>query len=246
MSKRINALEEALKDSDEGVRQIAAKSLSQIEAKADFDTYILMLDSQDRATRIQAIYLLAELAIEPAIELLRLRMADPYDDVRAAVIQALGNSSDNYTTSTVSSETKSSVSSETKRQIREKVVDIALMGLADVNLSIRASAADTLAKFKDPRTAEALMPLLTSRTNDETEDTQPVVRALIALGEIGDRKVVPDVIQKTKADNLEIKEAALKALGKLRDPRAEACLIEALTSESARIRMQAAESLGNI
>jgi HEAT repeat protein len=236
-SKVKEALEKALKDPDEGVRQKAANSLLQIEAKTSLDTYILMLDSDDRATRIQAIYLLAELATEPAIELLQQRMRDPYDDVRAAVIQALGNSSDNYTT----------------HQIQEKAVHIALMGLKDVNLSIKASAADALAKFSsskdfphDPRTTEALLTLLTTGTNDETEDAQPVISALMALGEIGDKSVVPDVMKKAKADNLEIKEAALKTLGKLRDPRAEACLIEALTSKSARIRMQAAESLGNI
>ena len=230
ISERIEALEKALKDPDEGVRQKAAESLSRIEAKADFDTYALMLDSNDRATKIQAVYLLAELATQPAIELLRLHMDDPYDDVRAAVIQALGNSSNNYRT----------------REIREKAVDIALMGLRDVNLSIKASAADTLAKFKGPRSAQALLTLITSGTKDEAEDTQPVISALLALGEIGDRKVVPEIIEKAKVDNLEIKETALKVLGMLGDPRAEDCLMEALTNDNARIRMQAAESLGYV
>jgi HEAT repeat protein len=230
ISKRIEALEEALKDPDEGVRQKAAESLSRIEAKADFDTYILMLDSDDRATRIQAIYHLAELATQPAIELLRLQIRDPYDDVRAAVVQALGESSNNYTI----------------REIRQEAVDIALMGLEDVNLSIRASAADTLAKFKDPRSARALLALITTGTKDESEDAQPAVSALLALGEIGGTKVVPEIIEKAKVDNLQIREAALKILGMLRDPRAEDCLVEALTSDDARIRMQAAESLGYI
>jgi HEAT repeat protein len=230
VSKRIEALEETLKDPDEGVREKAAESLSRIEARADFDTYILMLGRDDRATKIQAIYHLAELATEPAIELLRLQIRDPYDDVRAAVIQALGNSSNNYTT----------------REIRQKAVDIALMGLEDVNLSIRASAADTLARFKDPRSARALLALITTSTKDEADDAQPVVRALLALGEIGGSKLVPDIIEKAKTDSLEIKEAALKVLGMLGDPRAEGCLIEALTSDDARIRMQAAESLGYI
>ena len=230
ISRRIEVLEEALKDPDEGVREKAAQSLSRIEAKADFDTYILMLDRDDRATRIQAIYHLAELATQPAIDLLRLQIRDPYDDVRAAVIQALGNSSNNYTT----------------REIRQKAVDIALMGLEDVNLSIRASAADTLARFRDPRSTRALLALITTGTKDEADDAQPVVRALLALGEIGGSKLVPDIIEKAKTDSLEIKEAALKVLGMLGDPRAEGCLIDALTSDNARIRMQAAESLGYI
>jgi len=229
-TKRIEALQKALRDPDESVQQKAAESLSRIEAKADFNTYVRMLDSDDRAIRIQAVYLLAELATQPAIELLRLQMRDAYDDVRAAVVQALASSSRNYKT----------------REAQEKAVDIALMGLQDVNLSIRASAADVLAKFKDPRSTQALLTLIISGIKDESEDAQPVIRALLALGEIGDRKAVPEIIKKAEVDDSEIKKAALKALGMLGDPRAEACLIKALTSSDASIRIQAVESLGYI
>lgn len=230
VSERIKALERALKDPDEGVRQKAAESLSRIEAIAGLNTYISMLDSDDRATRIQAIYILAELAIEEAVELLRLQIGSPYDDLRAAVIQALGDSSHNYRAS----------------EIREKAVDVALTGLEDLSLSIRASAADTLAKLKDPRSADALLTVIKDETDDEDEKIQLVVNALLALGEMGSRNAVQEIIEKAKADNLEIKETALKALGMLGDPRAEGCLIEALKSDNAKIRMCAAESLGKI
>jgi HEAT repeat protein len=103
-----------------------------------------------------------------------------------------------------------------------------------------------LAKFRDPRSARALLAMITTRTKDEADDAQPVVNALLALGEIGGSKMVPEIIEKTQVDNVEIKEAALKVLGMLGDPRAESCLMEALTSDDARIRMQAAESLGYI
>ena len=246
IAKRIKALEKALRDPDEDVRQKAAESLSLIETIADFDTYVSMLDSDDKVTKIQAIHLLAELATEAAIQVLQPQAGDPCDDVRAAVIQALGNNSDNYST----------------REIREKAVDIAIMGLEDTNLSVRAFAADTLAKFKDPRAVDALLTVITSRTEEtagesedvgsptarkkKEEDVLPVVSALLALGEIEDRKVAPEIIKKAKDDNLEVRKAALKALGILDDPRGEDCLIEALASGNARIRMQAAESLGNI
>ncbi len=227
IAKRIKALEKALRDPDEDVRQKAAESLSLIETIADFDTYVSMLDSDDKVTKIQAIHLLAELATEAAIQVLQPQAGDPCDDVRAAVIQALGNNSDNYRT----------------REMREKAVDIALMGLEDANPSVRASAADALAEFGDPRCANALLAIITKSTEavaDEDEDVQPVVSALLALGEIGDRKVVPEVVEKAKADDLEVKEAALRVLGAFGDPRGESCLIEALASDSARIRMQAA------
>ena len=229
-SQRIEALEKVLRDPDESVRQKAAESLSRIEARADFSTYTQMLDSDDRADKIQAIYFLAELATDAAIELLRLQMSDPYDDVRGTVVHALRDSSDNYRTD----------------EMREKAVDIVLMGLGDLSLAIRTSAADALANFKDARSTVALLKVIASSAVDESEDVQLVVSALLALGEIGDRKAVPGIIEKAKADNPEIKEAVLKVLGILGDPRAEDCLIEALTDDSPRVRMQAAESLSKI
>lgn len=230
LSERIEALERALRDPDEGVRQKAAESLSRVEAIAYLNTYAGMLDSDDRATRIQAIYLLAELATEEAIELLRLQIGSPYDDVRAAVIQALGDSSQNYRTV----------------EIREKAVDIALAGLEDLDLAIRASAANALAKFKDPRSAEALLKTIKDDTDDEDENIQLVANALLALGEIGSRDAVQEIIEKAKTDNLEVKRTALRVLGMLGDARAEDCLIDALESDNAKIRMYAVESLGKI
>ena len=96
LSQRIEALKRTLKDPDEGVRRKAAESLSRIEAEANFDTYVNMLGSDDRATRIQAIYLLGELPTDAALELLRMQMNDPHDDVRAAVLLALRNNSSDY------------------------------------------------------------------------------------------------------------------------------------------------------
>jgi len=230
ISERMRILENILRDPDEGVRQKAAESLSRIEAMVNFDTYVSMLDSDDRAARIQAIYLLGELATEEAVKLLQSQMGDPYDDVRAAVIQALGDSANSYRV----------------REIREKAVDIVLVGLGDLNLSIRASAADALARFKDPRSAIPLLAIAKDMTDHEGEDAQLMISVILALGEIGDRGAVPDMIEKTRTDNPDIKEAALKALGMMGDPSAEGCLIESLTSDNPRIRMQAAESLGRI
>jgi HEAT repeat protein len=230
INERIKALERLLKDSDEGVRRKAAESLSRIEAIAEFDNYANMLNSEDRATKIQAIYLLSEIATAEVISLLSQQMDSPYDDVRAAVVQALGSNSERYIRS----------------EIRREAVDVIRAGLGDLNLSVRASAAEALAKFKDPRSLEALMSVIKSGADDEAENNQLLVNAILALGEIGDSGIVQDIIDKAKTSNLEVKEAALKALGMLGDPRAESCLIEALNSSSPKIRMQAADSLGRI
>ena len=230
LNERIKALQESLRDPEEGVRQKAAESLSRIEARTDLGAYARMLDSDDRGIRIQAIHLLAELATGEAMELLQLQMEVPYDDVRAAVIRALGRNFDNYKA----------------QEIREKAVDIALMGLKDASASVRVSAADTLAKFGNPRSAEALLAVVTSGVDDGGEGSQLIASALLALGEVGSGEVVPVIIEKAKSDNLEIKKAALKVLGMLGDSRAEDCLIEALANTDAEIRMQAAESLGKL
>ena len=230
LNERIRALQAALRDPEEGVRQKAAESLSRIEARTDLGAYARMLDSDDRAVRIQAIHLLAELATGGAIELLQLQVDGPYDDVRAAVIRALGSNFDNYKT----------------RETREKAVDIALMGLKDASASVRVSAADVLAKFGDPRSEEALLTVVTSGVDDGGEGSQLIVSALLAFGEIGSSEAVPVIIEKAMSDNLEIKKAALKVLGMIGDSRAEDCLIEALADTDAGIRMQAAESLGKL
>ncbi len=230
ISQRIETLEKLLKDPDEGVRQKAAESLSRVEAMVDFDAYVSTLDNDNRAVKIQAIYLLAELATESAIELLRSQMSNPYDDVRAAVIKAFRDSSDNYRIA----------------EVCKKAVDVILMGLEDLDWSIRTSAADTLGKFKDPRSAAPLLAMMKGMVGHESEDIQLIVSIILALGEIGDRDAVPDIIKKAETDEFEIKEAALKVLGLLGDARAQDCLIESLTSDNAEIRMQAAESLGRI
>lgn len=225
--RRIEALEKVLKDPHGGVRRKAAESLSRFDAEANFDTYARMLQGDDRVTRIQAIYLLGELPLNEAIELLRMQMSAPYDDVRAAVIRTLGNNADNYRA----------------HEILEKAVDIAIMGLADANPVIRASAADVLAEFKQPRSVDALLALL---ANGKEKRRDVIVSVLLALGEIGDTRSVLAIIEKAETDNVQLKEAALKAMGMIGDPDAESCLIMALEDDDPRIRMQAAESLGKL
>jgi HEAT repeat protein len=230
INERIETLKNMLKDPDEGVRQKAAESLSRLEALVNFDTYTSMLNSDDRVARIQAIYLLGELATERAIELLQSQITDPYDDIRAAVIQTLRDNSDNYRTG----------------ENRRKAVDVILRGLEDLNPSIRASAADALARYKDPRAVDPLLAVVRNMTVHESEEAQLAASVILALGELGDKKSAQEIIERVSADNLDIKEAALKALGMLGDLKAKDCLIESLTSDNARIRMQAVESLGRL
>jgi len=230
VDERMRVLRKALADPEEEVRRRAAESLSRVEAKTDLDTYVRMLSSDDRPVRIHAIYLLAELATQAAIGLLRSQMSNPYDDVRAGVIRALGSNSDDYKIP----------------EVREKAVDIVLMGLEDANPSVRVSAADALAKYADPRSEEALLTVVTSRVDAGSEGIQLMVSALLALGKIRSRKAVPVIMERAKTDNLEVREAALRALGLIGDARAEGCLIEALADDNTRVRMQAAESLGKI
>ena len=157
--------------------------------------------------------------------MLQSQMSDQYDDFRAAVVQALADSSGKYRDT----------------EMQERAVSIVLKGLEDANSSVRAFAADALAEYRDPRAVGALMKIL-----EDEEETKPLVNALLALGQIGDREAVPEIIEKTESDKLEIKETALKALGIIADPRAEDYLIKALATNNVSIRIQAAASLGKI
>ena len=230
VENRIGALKKALRDPNEGVRRKAAESLSLITNRSNMDTYARILNGDDRAAKMQVIYLLAEIATETARELMLNCMDDPHEDVRAAVVRALGGSLDNYTT----------------HELRMKTLDIALRGLEDSSVSIRISAAGVLAKFGDPRSVDALLAALEKETDDKTESNQLVVNTLLALGAIKDRKALPSIMEKTASSNPEIQEAALKALGMIGDPGAEDYLIRALTNENDRVRMQAADALGRM
>jgi HEAT repeat protein len=110
--------------------------------------------------------------------------------------------------------------------------------------SIRENAAYALGVLHDER---ALQPLLAA-LNDEDEDVR--YWTANALGHLGNKLAVPDLIETLRHDNSDsVRRAAAYSLGELRDNRAVEPLIEALKNKSWEVRwwvIAALEDIGDV
>jgi HEAT repeat protein len=78
------------------------------------------------------------------------------------------------------------------------------------------------------------------------EDWDRRVRAAERLGEIGDARAIPALIEALRDKNLLVRMAAARALGEIGDAGAVPALIEALRDESDSVQLDAAVALNNI
>jgi HEAT repeat protein len=149
-------------------------------------------------------------------------------------------------------------------KVQEAVAPIATV-LGDIGLGRRYVAAWALGEIGDPA---GIPPLLRALDDDDREVRKYASRALIrlnkaavlplldylggastrgeggavrALGDIGDRRALEALLARTSGPN---RGDVFFALGKLRDPRAEAALIAGLGDGEWRVRMNAAMALG--
>jgi HEAT repeat protein len=149
-------------------------------------------------------------------------------------------------------------------KVREAVAPIAKV-LADLGLGRRYVAAWALGEIGDPA---GIPPLIRALDDDDRQVRRYATRALIrfnqaavaplldylggastrgeggavrVLGDIGDRRALDALLARTSGPN---RGDVFSALGKLRDPRAEAALIAGLGDEEWRVRMNAAMALG--
>jgi len=84
---------------------------------------------------------------------------------------------------------------------------------------------DALVKIGKP----AVNPLI-EVLNDKNKDIRLV--AVVALGEIKDKRAIPPLIEALKDEDWCVRFAAAKALGEIKDKRAVSPLIEALKDEN--------------
>lgn len=109
-----------------------------------------------------------------------------------------------------------------------------LPALGDEDREVQRYAVRALIKIN----REAVAPLLAFLETASVRGTSAAVRA---LGDIGDARALPALLQRVHGL---ARQDVLHALGKLKDPRAEAALIDGLTDVDWQSRMNAAMSLG--
>lgn len=143
-------------------------------------------------------------------------------------------------------------------RLGEASVEPLIKALHDDDAGVRAAAAQSLGKVKDPRAAAPLMELVRTwkdlKPKEPNEDNaspsmmplKAVWAAVDALGFIGDPSpagLLLDILRDEHAD-LELKYCAVKALGRLKDERIPDVLIRTLKSTDVFLRRNAAAALG--
>jgi HEAT repeat protein len=109
---------------------------------------------------------------------------------------------------------------------------------------VSARFADTLVGFGSDATAPLLAYV---RANHASEDTDGVVQALTVLGTIGDHYSGPALTSILEdAQDIEVKLAAVHALGRIGVPLVLGSLLDVFDSEDWRLRAKTATALGDI
>ena len=214
--RTINALIEALKDSDKGVRETAMAALSHTRDPRMFDPFVVALRDGDPEVRERAAFGLGQLRDKRAVAPLSQALKDENRDVREQAVFALG-------------------------QLRAAdAIDGLTIALRDSSKDVREQAAFALGQIRDPRAIDPL----TSALKDENVDVRE--QAAFALGQLRDAKAVDVLVIALKDANPSVREQAAFALGQIRDARAIDGLTMALKDPNPSVRQQAAFALGQI
>ncbi|PLX94134.1 MAG: hypothetical protein C0619_03470 [Desulfuromonas sp.] len=137
MSQAIKqALQKALSDGDEGVRQAAAVSLDALEGREHLDELLAQLKGDDRGQRIAAAYALERVSSTKIFIPLLEALKSQDSDLRAAVAQVLGG----------------------KRH--PKTLGPLVKALADPEPGVQVEIIKALSGFSDRRIPACLEPLL--------------------------------------------------------------------------------------
>jgi HEAT repeat protein len=267
-ARAVEALIEALKDEDRGVRERSIDALVKI-AKKDLgvvDKLIKALKDEDSDVRRGIAEVLDKIGLEPrnyeerilyyiakqnwyecvemgsfAVEFLIERLKDKDSYVRENVAWALGEIGDS------------------------RAVDALIEALKDEDSDVRSSVAEALGElgwkprndkervlyyiakgdwYECVKMGSFAVKFLIERLKDE--DSYVRKRVAWALGEIGDTRAMDALIKALKDEDSDIRENVAWALGKIGDSRAVDALIEALRDEDKYVRSSVAEALGEI
>jgi len=137
---------------------------------------------------------------------------------------------------------------ELENLIRKENVKDLIKALKDKNPDVRKIAVEALGKIGDPRAVEPLIQTLKGEDRWVRKDLREnsawvlVVSALVNIG----KPAVEPLTHALKDEVSDVRETAVKALGKIGDRRAVEPLIQALKIGSRPIRRDAAWALGDI
>lgn len=214
--RTVNALMEALKDSDKDVRETAMNVLVRLRDPRMFEPLVAALKDSDADIREQAASALGRMRDARAIDPLAAALKDASASVREQVVFALG-------------------------QLRAAgTIEAIAMALRDASPSVREQAAFALGQIRDKRAIEPLISALKDGNPSVRE------QSAFALGQMRAAPAIEALVVALKDVNPDVREQVAFALGRIGDPRAIDGLMAALKDSSASVRRQAAFALGQI
>ncbi|MDY7048301.1 MAG: HEAT repeat domain-containing protein [Microcystis panniformis WG22] len=243
----VNELNQALKDSDWGVRWKAAEALGEIGTETAIPGLLKALEDSDGFVRVRASEALAKIASETAIPELLKALEHSNKDVRGNAAFALGK---------IGSETAIAglikALKDSNRNVREKAAaaldkispETAIAGLLKAlehsNRNVRGKAAAALDKIS-PETAIAGLLKALEHSNKDVRG-----KAAAALGKISPETAIPELLKALEHSNKDVRGNAAFALGNIGTETAIPELLKALEDSNEYVRRSAAEAFGKI
>lgn len=228
--ERLEAANKELKNENESLKkEVAQKTIALLSEAVSQKNPKPLLEAMKQGhteVRLFAIKEVSKLNDPSVFPQIILLLADKEKEVRAAVVQALGE---------IGEEAASAQGGP-----GPKVTDALLSALKDEEALVRERAARALGKFRQGPVVDALIDIL------KRDDTPVVLAACESLGQIGNHKAVEPLSELLNSPEAKIRETVAVALGRLKDLRAVAPLIAALKDKEERVRWFAADGLGNL
>ena len=186
----VQALTEALKDSDAEVRKSAMQALARFRVPAAYDAFVAGLKDSDADVRQQAAFALSQLRDGRATDPLIGALKDSDADVRQQAAFALS-------------------------QLRDpRAVPALTSALKDQSEDVREQAVFALSQIRDV----SAVPALTTALSDPKANVRQ--QAAFALSQIGDEKAVPPLVEALKDKDAEVRQQAAFALSQIGDASA--------------------------
>jgi HEAT repeat protein/beta-lactamase regulating signal transducer with metallopeptidase domain len=212
----LQALMDALKDSDAEVRKSALHALMKFRTPAAFDAFMIAMKDQDADVRQQAAFALSQLRDERAIDALIGALRDENADVRQQAAFALS-------------------------QLRKAKAVPALMAASkDVDEDVREQALFALSQIRDASAVPALIGALSDAKPNVRQ------QAAFALSQIQDPAAVPGLIAALRDNDADVRQQAAFALSQIGDESAIEALTAAIKDPVADVRQQAIVALTQI
>jgi HEAT repeat protein/beta-lactamase regulating signal transducer with metallopeptidase domain len=208
------ALIAALRDSDAGVREAAARSLGNLEDPRATDALIVATRDSNVEVRRAAVSALGNIEDRRATSGLASALKDTDAEVRQSAAWALGNIED-----TAAAPALTRALSDESREVRKS----AAWALGQLELTTAPAELISAMRDRDPEVRKS---------------------AVWAVGEMGDPRAVPGLRALMEDTDAEVRHGAVEALSQIHDVAAKQALLDAMNSKDAEVRRVAAEALG--